>query len=112
MVGLGETFLKYVCKVVDNLSAAGGGAQYVGPLAGDLIKVFLEVCLEGGRSIASVNYCLNVIINLIKCSGSVPICNLYIDFVMGNYPNLHSLERERRDIFYSGFFTIAQVIGL
>jgi len=81
----------------------------IGPLAGDLIKLFLESCLDNERSISLVSSCLNVIINLIKCSRNVQLCNTYIEYVLSMYGKLHSIEKEKRDMFYSGFFTMAQV---
>lgn len=70
------------------------------------------MCLEASRSTQSIGSCLNVIINLIKCSGSVGLCNQYIEYVLTHYPKLHGLESEKRDLFYSGFFTMAHVLTL
>lgn len=89
---VGEHFLKHTCKVVDNLCAPDLSRKVLGPHAGNLVKLFLDLCLENGRSIQAISSCLNVIINLIKCSLQVSLCNTYIDYVLANYPKLHGLE--------------------
>ncbi len=40
---------------------------------------------------------------------NVTLCNDYIQYVLNTYSKIHGLEREKRDLFYSGFFTMAQV---
>jgi hypothetical protein len=71
MMNVNESFSKQVCKIVDCLSSCEAGVKKLAGLAGDLIKVFLDSCLEPTRSSASINNCLSVIISLIKCSSNV-----------------------------------------
>lgn len=37
------------------------------------------------------------------------MANKYIDYVLAYFPHISNLDRERRDVFSAGFFTIAQV---
>ena len=69
-MGQSEVFLKHVAKIVDNLTIPEGSTKVLGPHSGPMIGVFLGFCLESGRSGLSVGSCMNVIINLIKCSRS------------------------------------------
>lgn len=108
-MGENETFLKYVCKIVDNLATPEESTTIIGPHSGEMIKIFLKICLEPGRSVPSISSCLNVIINLIKCSQNTNLCNEYIEYVLTTYNKVHGLEQEKRELFYSGFFTMAQV---
>jgi hypothetical protein len=81
----------------------------LGPHAGDLIKVFLELCLEPKRSNGTISSCFTVLINLVRVAGSTQICNTYIEYVLKNFEQIHPLAKEKRDLFYSGFLTLAQV---
>lgn len=37
------------------------------------------------------------------------IAQKYIDYVLGNFSKIEHINSEKRDIFFSGFFTLAQV---
>lgn len=91
-MGQSEVFLKYVAKIVDNLTVPEESTKVLGPHSGPMIEIFLGFCLESDRSALSVGSCMNVIINLIKCSRSTEICNKYIDYVLSTYPKLHGVE--------------------
>jgi hypothetical protein len=69
----------------------------------------LDILLAPNRANNLISQIFNVIINLIKCSGNVGICNYYIDYILKTYPSIHTLEQEKRDLFYSGFLTIGQI---
>jgi hypothetical protein len=83
--------------------------KILGPCADDLIKVLLECCLEPERSVSSLNNCLCTIINLISNAENVTIANRYIDYVLTHFGRIAVLGSEKKDTFYSGFYTLAQV---
>ena len=56
-----------------------------------------------------MSYCFNTAINLIKCSSSIELCKHYLNFVLETFPKVHGIEQERKELFSSGFLTIAQV---
>jgi len=108
-MGSSEIYLKHVCKIVDNLTGSHSSIEKVGPHSEYMIKVFLEILLAPNRANNIISQIFNVIINLIKCSCNIGLCNNYIDYVLKTYPSIHNLEHEKRDLFYSGFLTIAQI---
>jgi hypothetical protein len=64
--------MQNICSIVDNLcnAAENNDKTVLSSLADDLIKVFLDACLESGRSTNSINNCISTILNLIPISGS------------------------------------------
>lgn len=108
-MGQDEHFLKHVCKIVDNLAQCEISTDILGPYCDDLIKIFLNYSQQSGRSIATINNCFTVIMNLIRCSNNQTICNTYIDYVLAHWSGLHGLGEESRLLFYSGFLTMIHV---
>lgn len=106
---INENFMRHVCKIIDNLSSIPESVRVLGAVAEDLTKVFLDACLEPNRSVSSINNCFCTIFNLITNSESVPIANKYIEYVLVYFGKISSLEREKKEAFYSGFYTLAQV---
>lgn len=87
-----ELFTRHVCKIIDCLCESESSNQILGPHAAELIKVFMDLSMEEGRSVSSITSCFNVIINLIKCSKSVPLCNDYLQYIIKTFPNVYTLS--------------------
>lgn len=86
-----DHFLKYICKIVDNLSQARVSNNVLSPHAGDLAKIFIDILLNREKSLQVVSNCFNTAINLIKCSQNVGLSNQYLDFVLKAFPDIAPL---------------------
>lgn len=106
---INETFMRHCCKIIDNLCSVEDSVKYLGGYSDDLIKFLLDSCLEPERSVSSLNHCLCTILNLISNSENVSIANKYIDYVLLHFGKISGLDREKKEAFYSGFYTLAQV---
>ena len=91
-MGSSEVFLKHVCKIVDNLTGSPLSITKLSSHAEELIKVFLDFLVNPSRSNNILSTVFNVIINLIKCSCSIALRNQYIEYVLKNFGNIHSLQ--------------------
>lgn len=100
--------MRYVCKVIDSLCQVPESTASFQPISDELIKVFFSY-LEANRTESIINSCFNTIINLIKCSQSSQLAHNYIDYILARIERLQGFEKEKRQMFYSGFFTIIQI---
>lgn len=57
------------------------------------MKVFLDYILEPKREKPAISSLFNVTIDLLKCSGSIPLSNQYIDYVVKTFPSIAKLEQ-------------------
>lgn len=101
--------MRHCCKIIDSLCMVEKSVNFIGPLSDDLIKFLLDCCLEPARSVSSLNNCFCTILNLISNSLSTTIANKYIEYVLAHFGKISGLTAEKKEAFYGGFYTLAQV---
>jgi hypothetical protein len=91
-----ELFMRHGCKIIDNLCNVPGSVNMMGAITDELIRVFLDNCLEPNRSANSINNCLCTIINLLTNSANAAISLKYIEYVLVCFSNISNMSQEKK----------------